>query len=297
MNWILQEPIIIQGITEPGVANYVAKMRAYGTKIVAGVATRKQETVIKDIPLYHLVEDIIKELGEVKTSLIFVPPDQVLDAAREAIAAGLHYLIIITTGVPPLDMIRLLQEKPKDTLILGSGSSGILVPKKACLGIVQPEYFMLGSVALISDSEFLTYEVAWELNNQEIGQSIVVDLGNDPILGSNLPEWLTFCDQDSETEAIVLIQQVKDIEKFAVDLAKTKISKPIVTYIVGLQTPQERVLQNATNIVDSYISTSIPSQNSHKKIISSLKKAGIKIAQTPAEIPTIISNINCRKKR
>ena len=291
MNWILQEPVIIQGITEPRVANYVAKMKAYGTNIVAGVTTRKQETVIEDIPIFNLVEDIIEELGEVATSLIFVPPDQVLDAALEAIAGGLHYLIIVTEGVPPLDMIRLLQAKPEDTLILGSGSRGIIVPEKTCLGTLQPEYFLPGSVALISCSEFLTYEVAWELNNQGIGQSIVVDLGNDPILGSNLSQWLTFLDQELETEAIVLIQQVKDLEKFAIDLIQTQLNKPIVVYIAGLQTSQERVLQNATTIVSSYLSASIPAQNTNKKIINSFKKAGIKVAETPAQI-VVTGNIN-----
>lgn len=293
MNWILEEPIIIQGITEPGVANYAAKMKAYGTNIVAGVATGKQETTLEDIPLFNLVEDITEQLGRVETSLIFVPPELVLDAAREAIAAGLHYLIIVTAGVPSLDMIRLLQETPEDILILGSGSRGIIVPEKACLGTLQPEYFIPGSVALISCSEFLTYEVAWELNNQGLGQSIVFDVGNDPILSSNLPQWLTFLDQDSETEAIVLIQQVKDIEKFAVDLIETKVNKPIVTYIAGLQTPQERILQNATTIVASYLSASIPAQNTNKKIISSLKKAGIQVAETPAQIPAMIT---CKSK-
>lgn len=292
MNWIFTEPVIIQGITQPGVANHAARMRAYGTKIIAGVATRKEETVIEEIPVFSLVEDITEQLGEVKTSLIFVPPHMVLDAAREAIAAGFCYLIIISKGVPSLDMIRLLREVPEDVLLLGSGSSGIVLPDKACLGTLQSEHFTPGSVALIGCSEFLTYEVAWELNNQEIGQSLVVDLGNEPILGSNLSQWLTFLDRDTETEVIVLIQQLKDIEKFAPCLMETEISKPIVTYIAGLHTPQERALQEAATIVTSYLSRSTPSQNSSKKILTQLKKSGIQIAETPAKIPVIISNIN-----
>ncbi|HHP7231818.1 MAG TPA: CoA-binding protein [Xenococcaceae cyanobacterium] len=290
MNWILQEPIIIQGINEPGVADCVAKMKAYGTNIVAGVTVGKQKTTIQDLPLFNLVEEVAAELDQVKTSLIFVPPDRVLDAAKEAIASSLTHLLIITKRVPALDMIRLLQAKPKDTLILGSGSCGVLVPEKACLGTLQSEYFSSGSVALISCSEFLTYEVAWELKQQKIGNSYVVDLGNDPILGSDLSQWLTFLDRDSQTETIVLIQQVKDLEKFAVDLIETKIDKPIVTYIAGLQTPQTRVLQNAADIVESYLSGSLPNSNTNKKIINKLKKAGIAIAENPAQIAAVITD-------
>ena len=288
MNSIITEPVIIQGITEPGVITYVEKMKAYGTKILAGVATKTEEGIIEETPLFSLVEDITEQLGEVNTSLIFVAPHLVLDAAREAIAAGLHYLIILTRGVPSMDMIRLLQEIPEDIVILGSGSGGIVVPKKTCLGTLQPEYFIPGSVALISCSEFLTYEVAWELNKQGIGQSIVIDLGNDPILGSNLSQWLTFLDRDTETEKIVLIQQIKDLEKFATYLIKTKIEKPIVTYIAGLYTPQEKALQDATTIVTSYLSTSMPSSRTNKKIITSLKKAGIKVAENPSQLSSLI---------
>ncbi|MDJ0649873.1 MAG: CoA-binding protein [Xenococcaceae cyanobacterium MO_188.B19] len=291
MNWILTEPVIIQGITEPGVATYVAKMKAYGTKIIAGVATRQQEQAIEEIPVFNLVEDITEQLGEVKTSIIFVPPNMVLDAAREAISSGLRHLIIATRGVPALDMIHLLQEIPEDVLILGSGSSGIVVPKKASLGTFQSEHFTSGSVGLISCSEFLTYEVAWELNNQGIGQSVVVDLGNEPILGSNLSQWLTFLDQDPETEVIVLIQQVKDIEKFAPYLMEAKISKPIVTYIAGLYTPQERVFQEATAIVTNYLTGSIRAQNNNKKILSLIKKSGVKVAETPSQVCKFI--VNC----
>ncbi len=288
MNWIFTEPVIIQGITEPGVATYVEKMKAYGTKIIAGVATRQEEQAIEDMPVFNLVEDITEQLGEVKTSIIFAPPHLVLDAAREAISSGLRYLIIATRGVPALDMIRLLQEVPEDVLILGSGSSGIVAPKKACLGTFQLEHFTSGSVGLISCSEFLTYEVAWELNNQGIGQSVVIDLGNEPILGSNLPQWLTFLDQNPETETIVMIQEVKDIEKFAPYLIENQVSKPILTYIAGLYTPQERLFQDATTIVTSYLSGTIATQNSNKKILSLIKKSGVKIAESPSQLCNLI---------
>ncbi len=292
MNWILTEPIIIQGITEPGVSIHVAKMKAYGTNLVAGVASQRQAITIEDIPVFSLVEDIAEKIGEIKISLIFVAPHLVLDAAREAIADGLRYLIIITKGVSSLDMIRLLQEMPEDTLILGSGSCGIVVPNKTCLGTLQPEYFTPGSVGLISCSEFLTYEVALSLNHQGIGQSIAIDLGDEAILGSNLAQWLKVLDRDTNTETIVFIQQVKDIEKFAQDLMETKINKPIVTYIVGLNTPQERTLQDASSIVTSYLSGSIRPRNTNKKIIALLKKSGIKVAETPAQITTIISKLS-----
>ena len=102
--------VLIQGMTEPLVSTHAARMKAYGTNIVAIVSPSEGGQTVEDMPVFDLVEQAIASVGTVDTTIIFVPPYEVLDAANEAIAAGIRQIIIISAGVPPLDMVHLLRK-------------------------------------------------------------------------------------------------------------------------------------------------------------------------------------------
>ena len=107
MNWFPTSKVIIQGITEYRAALYAVEMKAYGTNIVGGVSPGNGGRSIEQIPIFDSVEQMRERVGQIDVSLIFVEPDRVLDAAREAIAASIPRLIIFTSTVPPLDTIEL----------------------------------------------------------------------------------------------------------------------------------------------------------------------------------------------
>jgi succinyl-CoA synthetase alpha subunit len=182
----LDSRILIQGVDNPLVLAAIGRMQIYGTQLVGIVSAGKGGQLLKGLPIFDLVEQAQETLGPIETSLIFVPAYEVLDAALEAIAAGIPQLIIITRGVPPLDTIRLLRQASiTNTLILGSGSAGIIIPDRLLLGIYQPQLFSPGKVAIISRNQSLTAEIASELNQANLGQSIVIHIGSDPLVGSN----------------------------------------------------------------------------------------------------------------
>ncbi|MGL5878343.1 MAG: CoA-binding protein, partial [Xenococcaceae cyanobacterium] len=186
-------------------------MKAYGTEIVAGVDIGGGDREIEDIPVFDLVEQAIERVGEITTTLIFSKSDRVLDAALEAIAAKIPQILIHTSGVPPLDMVRLLKiAKITNTLILGPGSGGILVPEKILLGTLEPSFYQSGNIGLINCCNPLSYEVALELNRASLGESLVVSVGTEVILGSDCQQWLQVMEDDPQTEAIVLIGQPGD---------------------------------------------------------------------------------------
>jgi succinyl-CoA synthetase alpha subunit len=146
--------LIIQGITEPIATQYAQRMRAAGTAILAGVSVGEGGNTLEDIPLYDLVETAIADWGEIDTSLIFVPSYQVLDAALEAMAAKIRQLIIISKNVPPLDMVRLLEQaQSTNTFVLGSGSHGLIIPEKLWIGIGEYPLYKAGKVGMISRGE------------------------------------------------------------------------------------------------------------------------------------------------
>ena len=290
MNWFAPQKVIIQGIAEYQ-ANFCAvQMKAYGTDIVAGVSPGNGGTEVSGIPVFDLVEQVQAEIGKIDISLIFVDSFQVLDAATEAIAAGIRHIIIFTPRVPPLDSIKLIKRAQEtDTLILGPGSHGIVIPQQVWLGNLQPQFYQPGTVGLITSSRHLCYEVAAELNGANLGQSIVVSLGNEPIISSSFAHWLSVLNQDSNTKVIVSIgQRINEIEEITAYSKNRGYDKPIIFYLAGLKAPQEKVYRDAVTIISNHLSASIPVVNRDRQTTNRLKKIGIKVAKKPSEIPILI---------
>ena len=297
MNWYPPNKVIIQGITESQAAFYAVQMKAYGTDIVAGVSPGQGGTEVGNIPVFDLVEQVLTLVEVIDISLIFVHPCQVLDAAVEAIAAGIRRIIIFTPGVPPLDTIELIKcAEANDTLILGPGSHGVIIPEQVWLGKLQPQFYQPGSVGLITSSQYLSYEVAAELNQADMGQSIVVSLGQERIVSSNLFQWLSILNEDPNTKVIVSIgQSINETEEITTYCKNHGYDKPIVVYIAGLKAPQDKLFRDAVTIISNHLSASIPVVNSDQQTISKLKKVGIKVAKKPSDIPKIIQKALSKK--
>ena len=293
MNWSSSNNVIVQGITESQAATISLQMKAHGTNIVAGVSPGQGGQTIEDIPIFDLVEQILTATDEIDTSLIFVPPYQVLDAVKEAIALRIKRIIIFTANVPPLDTIELIKyAQASDTLILGPGSDGIIIPEQVWLGRLQPEFYQSGKVGFITSSQDLSYEVSAVLNQADIGQSMVISLGSDRILGSNLSHWLSILNEDLHTEAIIYIgHKIDHTEEIATFCKNQSCNKPIISYIAGLKTPRERAFSDAVTIISNHLSTSIPATNHERRILNKLKKVGIKVAKRPDEIPDLLSKM------
>lgn len=290
MNWFPPNKVIIQGITSYHAAFCALQMKAYGTDIVAGVNPGDGGTEVSGIPVFNLVEQVQSQVAQIDISLIFVDSYQVLDAVQEAIAAGIRRIIIFTPRVPPLDTIKLIKRaRSTDTLILGPGSHGIVIPQEVWLGNLQPQFYQPGVVGLITTSRHLCYEVAAELNTAKIGQSMIVSLGNDPIIGSNLPHWLAVFNEDPRTKAIVAIgQRINEIDAIIAYSKNRGYDKPVIFYLAGLQAPQEKVYRDATTIISNHLSASIPAINRDRQTTDKLEEIGIKLARKPSEIPTLI---------
>ncbi|HEY9769417.1 MAG TPA: CoA-binding protein [Coleofasciculaceae cyanobacterium] len=290
MNWSPPNKVIVQGITSNRAAFCAVQMKAYGTDIVAGISPGSGGTKVGDIPVFDLIEQVQAQVDKIDMSLIFVDSYQVLDAAREAIAAGIDRLVILTPKVPPLDTIELIRHAKKtNTLILGPGSDGMIIPQQSWLGNLQPQFYQPGTVGLITSSQHLCYEVAVELNAANLGQSMVVSLGDDRIVGSSLTYWLSILNQDPNTTAIVSIgQRINETEEIIAYSRNHGYNKPVIIYLAGLKAPQEKVYYDAITIISNYLSGSIPAVNRDRQTVDKLKKIGIKVANKPSEIPPLI---------
>ncbi|WNZ24681.1 CoA-binding protein [Leptolyngbya sp. NK1-12] len=290
MNFTADSKVLVQGIAEALGSLHVPIMRAYGTSIVAGVSAGYGGTTVEDIPVFDLVEQALDITDHIDTTVIFAPPYEVLDAALEAMAAGIRQLILITEGVPPLDMVRLLREaEATETLVVGSSSPGVIVPDQILLGTHPPYCYMSGPVGLISRSGTLTYEVALELTRAGLGQSIAVGIGGDRIHGSSFQQWLQILEEDDCTEAIVLIGEIggDSEEQAALYIAET-IDKPVVAYIAGTTAPKEQISSHAGAIIASQIAGLGAEIGTATSKLAAFKQAKVPVADRPSKIPKLV---------
>lgn len=285
--------VLVQGITEPLAELHLPQMKTCGTRLVAGVSPGFGGQVVHGVPVFDLVEQAMPEVGTIDTSILFVHPYQVLDAALEAIAAGIRQLILVTAGVPPLDMVRLVRKaEATETLILGPNSPGIIVPGRMSLGVHPPAFYNPGCVGLISRSGTLTYEIALELTQAGLGQSIGVGIGGDAIVGSSFPQWLQILDEDEATEVIVVVGEVGgDSEESAARYIAEVIDKPVIAYIAGRTAPHDRHFGHAGAIIAAQVSDYGSEAGTAESKIAAFKRAGVPVADSPSQIPALVKQV------
>lgn len=290
MNLTPDSKVLVQGITQPIGSYHAARMKAYGTQVVAGVSAGQGGQEVHGIPVFDLVDEAVRQTGSVDTTIIFVESYQVLDAALEAIDAGIPQIILVTGGIPPLDVVRLLRKaQATKTMILGPSSSGIIVPEKLLLGTQETEFYTPGSVGLISRADALTYEVALALTQAKLGQSIGVNLGSEAIAGSYFRQWLQILAMDESTKAIVLVDQSGggNHQATARYIAEV-IDKPVVVYIAGRYTPMDQQLSDTSAKVAAQLSVPITISSTAQDKVKAFKEAKIPVAERPSQIPDLL---------
>jgi succinyl-CoA synthetase alpha subunit len=293
MNLAPDSKVLIQGIAEPLGALSAARMQAYGTQIVAAVSPGQGGQRLQEIPIFDLVEQALLAVASIDISIIFNPPYSALDAALEAIAAGIRQIILVTNRIPPLDMVFLLRKAATTgTTVLGAGSLGIIIPDKLLLGRQESQFYTPGGVGLISRCGNLVYEVALALNQAGLGQSMSISLGCDAIIASAYETWLPILAADKNTKAIVLISQVgyKGEEELAQYITK-KIDKPAIAYFVGRQFLGEKKLADAGTLIAAQMAVPVVDSMAAQQKILAFKEAKIPLAEQPTQIPDLVKKL------
>ena len=269
--------VIVQGITGQQGSFHTERMIRYGTKIVAGVTPGKGGQIIHGVPVYNSVKEALEE-HEADFSILFVPAKFAKDAAIDAISNGLN-VVFITENTPVHDVIKVVQlAAKKGRIVIGPNCPGIITPGECKLGIMPDHIFKKGSVGVISRSGTLTYEIIDELSRNGIGQSTVIGIGGDAIVGTNFIDALKFFEEDDETEKIVLIGEIGgDQEERAAEFIKDNVSKKVVAYIAGRTAPKGKRMGHAGAIISGNSGTAESKVNAFEKI-------GVKVAELPSEI-------------
>jgi succinyl-CoA synthetase alpha subunit len=275
--------LVVQGLTGSEGRFHGLRNKAYGTKVVAGVTPGKGGQDVDGIPVFDTVAKAVGEAGA-NTSLIFVPARFAADAIYEAIDAGIGTVICITEHVPAHEMLRAYTYfRPKGVTLIGPNCPGVLSPGKANVGIIPAEIFTEGSVGLVSRSGTLTYQIGHELTQLGLGNSTIVGIGGDPVVGSSFIDVLAKFEADPQTELIVMVGEIGgDEEEKAAQYISEHVSKPVLSYIAGFSAPPGKTMGHAGAIISGSSGTAQAKKDA-------LEARGIQVGTTPTEVAQLVA--------
>jgi len=269
--------LVVQGITGREGSFHALRNRAYGTDVVAGVTPGKGGQDVEGVPVYDTVAEAVEREGA-NTAMVFVPPTFAADAIYEAVDGGCSTVICITEGIPAHEMLRIYNYiRPRGVTLLGPNCPGALSPGVANVGIIPAQVFAQGRIGLVSRSGTLTYQIGKELADLGLGNSTIVGIGGDPVVGMSFIDVLGRFEADDGTDRVVMVGEIGgDEEEKAAAFIADHMKTPVVAYIAGFQAPPGKTMGHAGAIISGSSGTAAAKKEA-------LEAHGVKVGSSPTE--------------
>jgi len=274
--------LVVQGITGREGAFHASRNKAYRTQVVARVTPGKDGQSMDGIPVFDTLDNAVKAT-KANTAMVFVPPRFAADALYEAIESGVDLIVCITEGIPAHEMMRVYADlKRGPATLIGPNCPGAISPGKATVGIMPTQVFTPGRVGLVSRSGTLTYQISKELALLGIGQSTVVGIGGDPVVGSSFVDVLSRFEADPDTDLVVMVGEIGgDEEEKAADYIAASMRTPVVAYIAGFQAPPGKQMGHAGAIITGSAGTAQAKKDA-------LEARGVSVGTNPTEVAELV---------
>ena len=276
--------VIVQGITGQAGAFHTERMLEYQTRVVGGVTPGKGGEAMRGVPVFNTVREAVQVTGA-NATIIFVPARFALPAIDEAIDAALPLIVVITEGIPTLDMIRVRRKLAgRPIRLIGPNCPGLITPGSSKVGIMPGYIHTPGAIAVLSRSGTLTYDAVYQLTQVGLGQSTCIGIGGDPVLGSSFVHLLPLLEADPKTEAVVLIGEIGGTEEEeAAAYIRAHMRKPVFAFVAGRMAPKEKRMGHAGAIIAGGKGTAVEKLNT-------LRAAGVTVIESPAEIGRTVAS-------
>jgi succinyl-CoA synthetase alpha subunit len=277
--------LVVQGATGREGSFHTLRNRDYGTDVVAGVTPGKGGSDLEGIPIFDTVAEAVEEAGA-NATMVFVPARFAADAIYESVDAGIGTVICIAEGLPAHEMLRIYNYiRPKGITMLGPNCPGALSPGKANVGIIPAQFFREGPIGVVSRSGTLTYQIGYELTQRGLGNSTIVGIGGDPVVGSSFIDVLARFEADDETELVVLVGEIGgDEEEKAAAFIEAELTKPVVAYIAGFTAPPGKTMGHAGAIISGSSGTAQAKKDA-------LEARGVRVGTTPTEVAELAAEV------
>lgn len=286
--------VIIQGITGREGQYHTKLMLEFGTKIIGGVTPGKGGQNVLGVPVFNSISELISKTNVINNLAtgIFVPGSASVKAVEEAIENKIKLIVLITEGIPLSDVLYIVSlAKKNNVTLIGPNTPGLLSTDGCKIGILATHYIRRGNIGVVSRSGTLTAEITQNLFKYDYGETSVIGIGGDPVVGTGFVPILEQFFADKETDAIVMVGEVGgSLEEEAAEYIKnSKHKKPVVAFVAGQNVPEGRRFGHAGAIIQN-------GTGSAESKITALKSAGVHIARVPWEIGSILSELNIPKK-
>lgn len=273
---------IVQGITGSIGRVQTKWMLDYGTNLVGGVTPGKGGNEVLGLSVYDDVYQAVEEKGA-NATVLFVPAPFVLEAVLEAIDAGIKLIVTIPEHVPVHDVLKMKKKAHEaQACLLGPNTPGIISPGTGKLGIMPGNLFKEGRTGIISRSGTLSYEVAGLINDAGFGQSTLVGVGGDSVVGTSIIRLLQAFEADPQTDVVVVIGEIGGRSEEEAAEYIEEMTKPVVAYIAGRTAPPGRRMGHAGAIISK------EGQGTVESKVKAFEHAGVPVAYKPSQIPLLI---------
>jgi succinyl-CoA synthetase alpha subunit len=275
--------VVVQGITGHQGTVHTAQMKAFGTRVVAGVTPGKGGSTVEGVPVFDSVDDAVRKTGA-NAAVLFVPAPFAKDAFLETADAGIPLAVVVTEHIPFHDMLTMYHYGVlRGTRIIGPNCPGIAAPGQSKAGIIPNIVFRPGRVGVISRSGTLTYEIVNGIKEVGLGQSTCIGLGGDPVVGTNFIDALPLFEKDPETDILVLVGEIGGTaEEEAAEYIRDHFTKPVVAYVAGRSAPPGKRMGHAGAIIARGRGTAASK-------LAALKEAGAAVADFPYDVPSLVA--------
>ncbi len=277
--------VAVLGITGKQGTFWTEKMIAYGTNVVAGVNPKRAGETHVGVPIFvDTAEAVAKTGGDV--AVMFIPPPMAKEAAVSAAQAGIKLLVVLTEHIPAQDVMAMHAAAAKHgTRIIGPNPAGLVTPSECFVGIMPafvPSVFRAGRVGVISRSGSLGTLVCLNLTRAGVGQSAFIGIGGDPMLGTTTRDALVALDNDSRTDAVVIVGEIGGAMEEDAAVYATSMRKPRVAFIAGAAAPPGKKMGHAGAIVTG-------NAGSYASKRKALEAAGVTVVDTPSQIAAAVA--------
>ncbi len=232
---------LIQGITGTEGSRAAELMVQYGTKVPAGVTPGKGGQEVHGIPVFNSVKEA-KSQHDINASFVVVPPLFVKSAVFEALDNDIPLVLVFTENVPLHDAAEMIAKaREKKAVLIGPAAVGMISPELSRIGPIGgipdmvERIYKKGSVGIISKSGGMTNETAWVIRQAGLGQSTVIGMGGEMLIGSTYADLLRLFEKDKETKAVVAFGELGGTyeDEIAEVLKNKEFTKPIAVFIGG----------------------------------------------------------------
>ena len=275
--------VLVQGITGRQGGFHAKLMMEYGTDVVGGVTPGKGGEWFEGAPVFDTMRAAV-DTTNADVSLVTVPARFAADAIMEAADADIKLIVCLTEHIPVADMMKVVAFcERRGARLIGPNCPGVMTPGQAKVGIIPAMVAVTGNVGVVSKSGTLTYEVGFAMKNRGIGNSTIVGIGGDPVIGTTFVDVLEMFENDPETEKVALLGEIGgSAEIVAADYIRNSMTKPVAAFIAGRSAPPGKRMGHAGAIVDG-------GEGSADEKIRALEAAGARVAANPEEIPDLLA--------